>query len=216
MSRTKKSRKSATAPKAKPKLSKKELTQVEKRPKKLTGKKPGNRQLEAQKKSYKTSNTIQQDPRIGSKKPIVLIKESVSKKVEQKNNDEIAPINFAEIESMIDEILIDEDALMAELTAIEQDERLQKISIKEADEVTSEEVDYFNDKMMRHQEICQLLGIEYGEDAEGEEEVSSSSIGSSTDSSTENRQDEDALWDKLDNNNFMDNLQHNFSQDEDK
>lgn len=212
MSRTKKSRKPATAPKAKAKLSKKELTQVEKRPKKLTGKKPGNRQLEAQKKSKKTSNTIQQDPRIGSKKPIVLIKESASKKVEQKSNDEIAPINFAEIESMIDEIFIDEDALMAELTAIEQDERLQKISIKEADEVSADEVDYFNDKMMRHQEICQLLGIEYGEDAESEEEISSSSI----DSSIENRQDEEALWDKLDNNNFIDNFQHNFSQDEDK
>ena len=212
MSRTKKSRKPATAPKAKPKLSQKELNQVEKRPKKLTGKKPGNRQLEAQQKPKKISNSIQQDPRVGSKKPIVLIKETSSKKVEQKSNDEIAPINFTEIENMMDEILIDEDALMAELTAIEQDETLQKIAIKEADEVTTEEVDYFNHNMARHQEICQLLGIEYGEEVENEEDVSSSSI----ESSTENRQDEEALWDKLDNNDFMDSLQHNFTQDKDK
>ncbi len=207
MSRTKKSRKPATAPKAKPKLSKKELSQVEKRTKKLTGKKPGNRQLEAQKKVKKTSSSIQKDPRIGSKKPIVLIKETHEKKTTVEkipSKVDIAPIHFVEEESLVeeslvDEIIIDEDALMAELTAIEQDEKLHTISAKAEFEISEEEIIYFNDKMERHQELCLLLGIEYGE--QGDDSVAEPG-----------ELDEDALWDKLDSNDFIDDLNDDLSK----
>ncbi len=203
MSRTKKSRKPATAPKAKPKLSKKELSQVEKRTKKLTGKKPGNRQLEAQKKVKKTSSSIQKDPRIGSKKPIVLIKETHEKKTTVEkipSKVDIAPIHFVEEESLVEEIIIDEDALMAELTAIEQDEKLHTISAKSEFEISEEEIIYFNDKMERHQELCLLLGIEYGE--QGDDSVAEPG-----------ELDEDALWDKLDSNDFIDDLNDDLSKE---
>jgi len=204
MSRTKKSRKPATAPKAKPKLSKKELTQIEKRTKKSTGKKPGNRQLEAQPKSKNKVAITNKDPRIGSKKPIVLVKESQAKEVSPKISVEkdIVPIQFTEIDNLLDEILVDEETLITELTAIEQDEKLQAISVKDDIEITEEEVEYFNSMMARHQELCQLLGIEYGEQEEEQQSTSRT-----------NELDEDTLWDKLDNtSDFMDD----FSNDEKK
>jgi hypothetical protein len=207
MSRTKKSRKPATAPKAKPKLSKKELTQVEKRTKKLTGKKPGNRQLEAQKKPNKQAIQTNKDPRIGSKKPIPLVKEKPIKTSKEQTPvaAEIAPIEFAELDNLFDEILVDEETLIAELTDIEQDEKLHTISAKASDEVSEEEINYFNSKMERHQELCQLLGIEYGE--QDEEEPSDTTF---------EQLDENALWDKLDNSDFINDYNEDSPKDEKK
>ena len=56
MSRTKKSRKPGSAPTAKPKLSKQELANVEKRVRKKTGKQAGNRQQEATQSEQKKSS----------------------------------------------------------------------------------------------------------------------------------------------------------------
>lgn len=190
MSRTKKSRKPGSAPTAKPKLSKVELAKVEKRVRKKTGNKPGNRQQEAfVVKGEDQSGNQKKDPRIGSKKPIDLGGESKpiqlkSTKPRKPNQDPIAAIRCVEPSN--------EDAelnLADALEKIESDEKLQIILAKQEDEValTEEEVDYFNTMMERHQQISEQL------DDEDEEETRQHSVSS-----------EDDLWDKLDNSSLPD------------
>jgi len=191
MSRSKKSRKPGGAPTAKPKLSKVELAAVEKRVRKKSGKKPGNRQQEAQqiKDTDQVANQ-HKDPRIGSKKPIDLggaakpIKAKLSKKPKV-NQDPIAAIRTVDREEIVIEL-----TLAQALENIESDERLQTILTKQEDELalTEQEVDYFNDMMERHQQISEQLDSE-------EEPVNETSAKS-----------EDDLWDKLDNAPLPDSL----------
>lgn len=185
MSRTKKSRKPATAPKAQPKLSKAELANVEKRVRKKTGKKPGNRQQEAEQKKHSTKASTQaRDPRIGSKTPIALggganVEQAKSAKSKPNEQQPIAAIRFAEpAKDMTQD-------LNQELAAIEADEQLQVILAKQEDDIalTEQEVDYYNQLMERHQEISEELGL----DEESDE-----------DEFQNNTRSEDDLWDKLD------------------
>ena len=78
-----------------------------------------------------------------------------------------------------------------ELDAIEQDELLQSILAKQEDDIalTEQEVDYYNEKMERHQALSAELGLDEDEDASDESNSSDS---------------EDDLWDKLDRPNFSD------------
>lgn len=189
MSRTKKSRKPGSAPTAKPKLSKIELASIEKRQRKKTGKKPGNRQQEAKliKKSDKATSE-NKDPRIGSKKPIQLggsiepVKNK-SIKVEKTIQSPIAAIRVVDAE---------ENNLAQELVNIETDERLQSILEKEEEGIilTEQEVDYFNEMMERHQQLTEEL-------AENEEPEEPNS--NTTDSAED-------LWDKLDNSSIQDDF----------
>jgi len=195
MARTKKSRKPGGAPTAKPKLSKVELANVEKRVRKKTGKKPGNRQQEAQPLQGSDQNaSLKKDPRIGSKKPIDLggtVKTPQPKSKSSKSNEAIkakqSPI--AAIRTVSSDSVDAELTLGQELDNIEADERLQAILEKQENELdlTEEEVDYFNDKMERHQQISAQL------DEDEEEEISKPSATS-----------EDDLWDKLDNSSLPD------------
>ncbi len=185
MSRTKKSRKPATAPKAQPKLSKAELANVEKRVRKKTGKKPGNRQQEAeQKKNATKANAQARDPRIGSKTPIALggaAKKDQIKPAKAKSSEQqpIAAIRYAEPAQDINQ------DLSQELAAIEADEQLQVILAKQEDDIalTEQEVDYYNQLMERHQTLTEQLGFDEESD---EEELQ------------QNTRSEDDLWDKLD------------------
>ncbi|MBL4941566.1 MAG: GTPase-activating protein [Colwellia sp.] len=201
MSRSKKSRKPGGAPTAKPKLSKAELASVEKRARKKTGNKPGNRQQEAQPVKSPAQNANQlKDPRIGNKKPIELgsaaklpqTKPKVAKvaKVAKAKQDPIAAIRTMSNDSVDVEANLVEN-LDQELANIEADERLQAILAKQEDELalTEQEVDYFNDMMERHQQISAQLD----EDETDDVEVSNTS-----------RISEDDLWDKLDNSSLPD------------
>lgn len=194
MARTKKSRKPGSAPTAKPKLSKVELANVEKRVRKKTGKKPGNRQQEANLLKDSDQNANQnKDPRIGSKKPIDLggavktVQPKPKKKIQAKQ-EPIAAIR--RVDNEVSEITAVELTLAQELAKIEVDERLQVILEKQEDEIelTQEEVDYFNDLMERHQEISAQLDDE-------EDNTSKASATS-----------EDDLWDKLDNSSLSNSL----------
>lgn len=186
MSRSKKSRKPSSAPTAKPKLSKVELANVEKRLRKKTGKKPGNRQQEAMmvKKSDQQSPQSK-DPRIGSKKPIelggVVKVNNKPAKTTKPKQDPIAAIRVVNAEA--------EQNIAQELAAIEADERLQAILAKQEEELalTEQEVDYFNDLMERHE----LLAEKLAEDEEPEQELNSGDTDSAED-----------LWDKLDNSSL--------------
>ncbi len=193
MSRTKKSRKPGSAPTAKPKLSKVELANVEKRVRKKTGKKPGNRQQEAKQDNSLAQNTNQnKDPRIGSKKPIDLgvatkaLKPTSSKNIKAKS-DPIAAIR--PVNNEVEEAEVVQVSLTQELANIEADEQLQKILAKQEDELalTEQEVDYFNDMMERHQQLSEQL------DQDGTEEENKQTASS-----------EDDLWDKLDNSSSFD------------
>lgn len=183
MSRTKKSRKPASAPTAKPKLSKQELANVEKRVRKKTGKQSGNRQQEAYAKKTNTQGSqAKKDPRIGSKTPIALGKltEKAQKKVVQKQPKDMSPI--AAIRPVSSHI--DETSPQQALAQIEQDEQLQVILAKQEDDValTEQEVDYYNSMMERHQALSEALGLDDEEQVESAEQSLS----------------EDDLWDKLD------------------
>jgi ribosome assembly protein YihI (activator of Der GTPase) len=192
MARTKKSRKPGSAPTAKPKLSKVELANVEKRVRKKTGKKPGNRQQEAQLLKDPDQNVNQnKDPRIGSKKSIdlggtVKIAQPKPNKTIKPKQDPIAAIRPVSNDSVDVELTLGQ-----ELDNIEADERLQAILAKQEEEIalTEEEVDYFNEMMERHQQISAQLD-------EGEEEEINKPSATS----------EDDLWDKLDNSSLSDSL----------
>jgi len=190
MSRSKKSRKPGSAPRAQPKLSKVELANVEKRVRKKTGKKPGNRQQEAMtEKKTDQQSSENKDPRIGSKKPIELggavtqakIKPVKAPKSKQAPIAAIRVVNSEETQSV-----------EQELANIEADERLQAILAKQEAEIalTEEEVDYFNELMERHQQLTEQI-------AEDEQPEISSTNGA--DSAEE-------LWDKLDNSSLPDDF----------
>jgi len=193
MSRSKKSRKPGGAPTAKPKLSKQELANVEKRTRKTTGKVAGNRQKEAmQDQTDNNQKGANKDPRLGNKTPIVLgkvvTKAEKAKQVKTKQTSEklapIAAVRF--VENSVVELSAEQ-----EIDAIEQDVLLQSILAKQEDDIalTEQEVDYYNEKMERHQVLSAELGLD--EDDEDSDESNSSDS-------------EDDLWDKLDRPNFSD------------
>lgn len=193
MSRTKKSRKQGSVPTAKPKLSKAELANVEQRVRKKKGKKPGNRQQEAQPISNADHNANQhKDPRIGSKKPIDLgvpTKSATTQPVKPKQNKAEQPI--AAIRRVDKDSVSVALTLAQQLESIEADERLQIILEKQEDELalTEEEVNYFNDMMERHQQISAQLG----DDEEDEPDTGTA-------------RSEDDLWDKLDSSSLLDSF----------
>ncbi|KGJ92233.1 Der GTPase-activating protein YihI [Colwellia psychrerythraea] len=205
MSRSKKSRKPGGAPTAKPKLSKQELASVEKRIRKSTGKVAGNRQKEAtQENTGNNQSGVKQDPRLGNKTPIALgkivAKVEKSKQVQAKENNQttasIASIRIVE-DVVVNNAAIESKAIQLtaeqEIDAIEQDELLQSLLAKQEDDIalTEQEVDYYNEKMERHQELSAELGLE------DEEQISESDETTRSDS-------EDDLWDKLDRPDFSD------------
>jgi len=212
MSRSKKSRKPGGAPTAKPKLSKQELSNVEKRTRKTTGKVAGNRQKEAAPEQRDGNQKgAKKDPRLGNKTPIVLGKfvtraekekaEKIKEAKIKQNSQELAPIaavrfvedTEAEVvsqpEALVKQVLSSED----ELNAIEEDETLQSILAKQEDDIalTEDEVNYYNEMMERHQTLSAELGLD-------EEDESNESDDS------EANENEDDLWDKLDGHDFSD------------
>lgn len=191
MSRTKKSRKPGGAPTAKPKLSKQELAKVEKRVRKTTGKQAGNRQKEAtQEKASNSQQGTNKDPRLGNKTPIALGKlaakaektEQAKVKQTSQNTSSIAGVRFAE-KSAVE--LTPEQAI----NAIEQDETLQDILAKIAEDIalTEQEVNYYNELMEKHQALSEALDL----DDSDEEDVADT-------------RNEEELWDKLDSHDFSD------------
>ncbi len=187
MSRTKKSRNPGVGSNGVVKDDKKKsLAPVPKRPKKKTGKQAGNRQQEANQTSVSTQQSaVDRDPRIGSKKPIVLSKEikAPAAKVKKAKPSPIAAIRIVEADNSLEN----------ELAAIEEDSRLLALLAKQEDDIALEEaeVNYYNEKMERHQQISEILGLS---DDEEEDELKP----------TQKSNSEDDLWDKLDSSTLSD------------
>jgi ribosome assembly protein YihI (activator of Der GTPase) len=191
MSRSKKSRKQGTGSIGAVKDDKKKvIVPVDRKPKKKNGKQAGNRQKEA----FDSGKEVQaqaehKDPRIGSKKlidlgvPVKAFAQPFKAKSKVKvDTSPIAAIRVVEVDTSLDE----------ELTAIEEDSRLQDILAKQEEELSlsNEDVDYFNEKMERHQQLRELLGLD-----DYEEEDQSPENSGKTDS-------EDDLWNKFDNSDL--------------
>lgn len=190
MSRTKKSRKPGSGSLGPIKdTNKKAIAPAPRKPRKKVGKPAGNRQAEA--KNHQKSgvqNPANRDPRLGSKKPIDL---GAAIKVEKHTKTPVTKEPKASPIAAI-KVLDDNNDLMQELERIEADEQLQTILIKQEDEIalTKVEVDYFNEKMDRHQEISEELGLEHDEEDEPDNDISPRS--------------EDELWEKLNKTDFND------------
>jgi ribosome assembly protein YihI (activator of Der GTPase) len=193
MSRSKKSRKPGIGSIGVAKDEKKkdkEIAPHSKKPKNKSGKRPGNRQQEAfDSGENKGTQKTNKDPRIGSKKPIVLGSpitkppQHFKTKVKEKTSP-IAAIRVIEPESSLED----------ELYAIEDDAQLQVILSKQDDDValTEVEINYFNEKMTRHQTLRELLGLNDDNDEEEDDDNKTKS------------NSEDDLWDKLDNSDLSD------------
>jgi len=101
------------------------------------GNKPGSRQVDTPFAAKVTVSRSKTDPRIGSKRKIDLSKYDEKGSVAQKP---LSPLD--------------------ELNAIENDEKLEYLLEKqENNQLTSIEKKYVNDRLMRHRDLCELLGI---------------------------------------------------------
>lgn len=157
----------------------------DKRVRKKTGNKPGSRQL-VEKKTQSNQTKQKIDPRVGSVKPIALVKTTPVEKPTQ-NKPKVAPI--AKVVA-VREVENAQSALWQELERIENDEQLllivEKMDNEEA--LTEEEVDTYNTLMARHEEISAELGID--EEEETSESTSNEDLS------------EDELWQKFNDNEY--------------
>ncbi|GEK11408.1 MULTISPECIES: Der GTPase-activating protein YihI [Pseudoalteromonas] len=159
MTRKKKTRKIATN--GTPRLSKEKLQELraikEMRNKKTKGKKPGSRNAPDISPKAQSEVTAKKDPRAGSKKPISLVVESqpVKENTQPEMKRHLQP--QAQLHNAA-EVLTPEQ----ELEQLENDERLMSLLERheQGELLTGKDAKYFNRGIARHQELCELLGID--------------------------------------------------------
>lgn len=197
MSRVKKSRKPGVGKReTMSEADKKLIPPTVKKPKKKVGKPAGNRQKEAfEDKDKNQLNNAPKDPRLGSKTLIDLTPKSVPKapaKTNKPRKEKVSPIAAIR---MVEPAASSTSDLEDELYAIEDDQQLQSIlALQEDDKALNEEqIEYFNVKMERHQELRELLGWD-DDESEDDEDNNANKAKSS----------EDDLWDSLDKTDLSD------------
>lgn len=116
------------------------------RKRKVTGLPAGSRHSAADNASG-TEMKVQKDPRLGSKKPIALVKAELSTTPK--------PLPKPRFHSP-----------QAELDALENDGQLQALldRLDAGKAISSSEQKYVEDKMARHQILCELLGLDLEQD----------------------------------------------------
>lgn len=155
MPRVKKSRKvTKSLPRAKPKLPKSE---IQKKPKKSTGKAPGNRNslVEDKAKGGQSGGAgANIDKRLGSKKKISLF----GNKETKEESKRLIP----KFKTPLDE-----------LNYIENDKRLQNLvdKLDQGKSISPQEQHYVDHLLNRHKVLCDLLGIVEEDDADIEEDT---------------------------------------------
>jgi ribosome assembly protein YihI (activator of Der GTPase) len=194
MSRNKKSRKQGAGSIGAVKVKddkKKTLVPVDRKPKNKSGKQAGNRQKEAFNSGLESQIKAEdKDPRIGSKKlidlggPVKAPAQPFEAKIKNKvkvDNSPIAAIRVVEADTSLEQ----------ELAAIEDDSRLQSILDQQEEDISlsNEDVDYFNEKMERHQQLREMLGLDDEDEDESTELVEKATSG-------------EDLWDKFDNSDL--------------
>lgn len=187
MTRKKKSRKPTTGTVGISKADFKQANEKDKKPKKKTGKVAGNRQQEALKANKQTNTQkAKRDPRIGSKKPIDL---GIATKTTNKPQPKAKPAANQKAAGIAAIKILDQEMpISVRLDEIEQDQQLLAIVAKQDNDepLTEQEVDYYNQLMDEHEKLSAELE-QQTDDTQESSEV-----------------DDDALWDKLDNNDFSD------------
>ena len=192
MSRNKKSRKQGAGSIGAVKDDKKKvLAPVDRKPKNKSGKQAGNRQKEAFNSGVDAKEPAKnKDPRIGSKKlidlggPVKAATQPFKAKIKNKvkaDSSPIAAIRVVEADTSLEQ----------ELAAIEDDSRLQSILEQQEDDISlsNEDVDYFNEKMERHEQLREMLGLDDEDEDESTEAVEKATSG-------------EDLWDKFDNSDL--------------
>ncbi|QUI69473.1 Der GTPase-activating protein YihI [Pseudoalteromonas sp. M8] len=159
MTRKKKTRK--VAANGTPRLSKEKLqalrTLKEQRSKKTKGKKPGSRNAPEILVKEQSNTTTNKDPRVGSKKPISLVAEPQPTKSntqpEMKRHLQPQVKLTTAVETLTPE---------QELEQLENDERLMALLERHerGELLTGKDAKYFNRGIARHQELCEILGID--------------------------------------------------------
>ena len=168
MSRQKKSRKGPSQSTGKMRLSKEKLQELralkDHRPKKHKGNKAGSRNAIDETADNNSINQNVKKPKgLGSKKPIDLTpgnKATVVNKPEPIMNRDLKPAAELKKATLI------QLAPEQELEQLENDQRLlDLIDRNEAGELlTGKDAKYFNAKVARHEELCELLGLVDDED----------------------------------------------------
>ncbi|TMP44095.1 GTPase-activating protein [Pseudoalteromonas citrea] len=160
MTREKKNRK--VAPSNGPaRLSKDKLRELraikEQRTKKHKGAKPGSRNAQEAKIETPSSEANKnRDKRIGSKKPIALTSEHVKPAIEEpKLQRHLAP--QVELKKVKDTLTPEQ-----ELNQLENDERLMALLDRHerGELLTGKDAKFFNRSIARHQQLCEMLGID--------------------------------------------------------
>ena len=160
----------------------------DKKPKKKTGLKSGNKQQVAVKKQKQPTNKTAKDPRIGSKTPIVLIKET-PKQAPTTSKSSINQSAIAAIKKAPEPM-----SLAEQLAAIENDERLWSITEQQENgqELSQTDVDYYNQQMDEYQRISEQLGADQDND-----EAQESAQDNDDDSLSE-----EELWQKFNSDDY--------------
>ncbi|MCF6436579.1 MULTISPECIES: Der GTPase-activating protein YihI [Pseudoalteromonas] len=158
MTRKKKTRKVASN--GTPRLSKEKLKELraikEQRTKKTKGAKPGSRNAqEAKVNKEQTTNNGAKDQRVGSKKPVPLVAQASEHTQEPVMKRHLQPqVELKKVKPTL--------SPEQELEQLENDERL--MSLLERHErgelLTGKDAKYFNRSVARHQELCELLGLD--------------------------------------------------------
>ncbi|KZN31951.1 hypothetical protein N480_02100 [Pseudoalteromonas luteoviolacea S2607] len=158
MTRKKKSRK--LGENGSPRLSKEKLRELramkEQRVKKKKGNKAGTRNAQEAKVELSTNSGTTTDPRAGSKKKIALTPEQNLQPKAPQMNRHLKP------QASLTKAHEPELTLEEELQQLENDERLMKLlELHERGELlTGKDAKFFNRAIARHQELCELLGID--------------------------------------------------------
>ncbi|MBQ4813447.1 GTPase-activating protein [Pseudoalteromonas luteoviolacea] len=158
MTRKKKSRK--LGENGTPRLSKEKLRELraikEQRVKKKKGNKAGTRNAQEAKEVLTANSGAKVDPRAGSKKKIALTPDQNPQPKTPQMNRDLKP------QAMLSKAHEPELTLEEELQQLENDERLMKLlELHERGELlTGKDAKFFNRAIARHQELCELLGID--------------------------------------------------------
>jgi len=184
MTRKKKSRKPGRGSSGIIKTDENSTFDVEKRIRKKTGNKPGSRQQVVVNKKTNSSQA-KKDSRVGSKKPIALIKtpEKVTAKHKTSKSSPLPKVAAVTVAESAD------SKLWQELEQIEQNPDLlrivEKMDLEQA--LEEHEVDLYNDLMARHAELSDQLGIDDEEQDEIDDDAPLS---------------EDDLWNKFNDEDY--------------
>ncbi|CAM4065426.1 Der GTPase-activating protein YihI [Pseudoalteromonas byunsanensis] len=158
MTRKKKTRKVASN--GTPRVSKEKLKELraikEQRVKKTKGAKPGSRNAqEAKVSNEQATGKGAKDQRVGSKKPVPLVAQTAELPQEPVMKRHLQP--QVELKKVKPQLSPEQ-----ELEQLENDERL--MSLLERHErgelLTGKDAKYFNRSVARHQELCELLGLD--------------------------------------------------------